>query len=375
MGNNNHAPLPDPSINDRDFAGSVSDNDLFNDPFSETLPEIPRIQAYEIYRITDTTDIPPPIPVITIVGEIISTEGNITTISGASKSGKSALTSIFVAGAISESGIVDGINGIAVEPNHNGKAVIHIDTEQARHRQQSNVKSILRRANLKSCPEYYLSYNIRELNLDQYSSLTDEIFAAANNDFNGIHLVVIDGIADYINDVNDGEDSNAIVKFFEGLAVKYSAPIITIVHTNPGSDKERGHLGSQLQRKSESVIAVKIDGDISYIEPKFLRMAGKGVIPQLSFKYDKEKGYHVDNGVMEDSVEKKENARIVVITEICHSVFSAQTSLSYKDSIEAIMKKSGKGQVTAKGYFKEMNVHEMIIKGADNNWRGGIIPV
>jgi hypothetical protein len=87
------------------------------------------LDAYEVYRITKRTQIDKPVPVITINNEIISTEGNLTTISGASKSGKSAFTSILLAGAISADGVIDGLELVYVQPNVNKKAVIHIDTE------------------------------------------------------------------------------------------------------------------------------------------------------------------------------------------------------------------------------------------------------
>ena len=43
------------------------------------------------------------------------------------------------------------------------------------------------------------------------------------------------------------------------------------MHTNPGSDKARGHLGSSLQRKAETVLFVHRVGDTSVVEPQFCR--------------------------------------------------------------------------------------------------------
>ena len=275
-----------------------------------TNPTVNDLDTFESYRITENTEIPPPVPVVSINGEIISTEGNLTTISGGSKDGKSAFTSILIAGAISDNGQLDGLEGVDVLPNTNKKAVIHIDTEQARHRHQSNMKTILNRCSFASCPDYFLSYNIRAMDVNEYMSFTDGLCRAASTAYSGIHLIVIDGIADFICDVNDSEQSNAIVKFFEGLAVKYQTPIIVIVHTNPNSDKERGHLGSQLQRKSESVLMVKKEGDVSYLEAKLLRMAGKGSIPQIQFSYDRDKGYHTGCGMRTPSQEIKDATRI-----------------------------------------------------------------
>ncbi len=327
------------------------------------------LKEFERLRITDTTPIKPPVPVITINGETISTEGNLTTISGASKSGKSAFSSILIAGAISNDGVIDGLDSVEVQPNTNCKAVLHFDTEQARHKHQYNVKSILKRAGMEKCHEYFLSYNIRELDISDYATITNDICHAAEEQFGGIHLVVIDGIADYISDVNDPIQSNAIVKFFEELAIKHQTPIIIIVHTNPGSDKERGHLGSQCQRKSESVIMVKTEGDISFIEPKFLRMAGKGSIPLIQFMYDKNKGYHVGCGIRTDDNAKKDAERIAAIEKICGKVFGGQKAHAYSDAIAAIMRETDKKERTAKDMFTEMKAHEMIIQGGDKNWR------
>ena len=47
--------------------------------------------------------------------------------------------------------------------------------------------------------------------------------------------------------------------------------ILCVLHTNPGSDKARGHLGSSLQRKAETVIFVHRNGESSVVEPQFCR--------------------------------------------------------------------------------------------------------
>jgi hypothetical protein len=208
----------------------------FSDEEDMNSFEKPSLLKYEPYRITELTDIPEPIPIMTINGEIISTVGNLTTISGASKSGKSAFSAPIIAEAIINDGeINDPFEGMVIARNKKNKAVIHIDTEQARHKHQKNLKGVLRRAKLDKCPDHLLSYNIRQLNIEIYKQVTEGICEAASNKFGGIHLILIDGIADYIKNVNDEGESNSIVKFFEELAIKYDTPIIIIVHTNPGS--------------------------------------------------------------------------------------------------------------------------------------------
>jgi hypothetical protein len=330
------------------------------------------LAAFEYLRITDLTPIPEPEPVLKISSEIIAAAEDIFTISGASKSGKSAFVSMLIGSAISETGqIADGLEGVEVLLNADKKAVIHFDTEQARHKHQRNVKTILKRADFTTCPEFYLSYNIRQLDIDKYADITTGICQAASDKFTGIHSIWIDGGADYIADVNDPERSNAAVKYFEELAIHYHTALFIIVHTNPGNDKERGHFGSQCQRKSGGIIMVKAEGDISFIEPKILRYAGAADIPQLMFKYDKSKGYHVGCGVksMESAEAAKLQKRIAKAWELCQQIFSGQRSHKYGKAVDEIMKITGKSEVPAKGIFKDMKAHEMIIQGTDEHWR------
>jgi hypothetical protein len=178
------------------------------------------LKRYEHLRITDSTPIEEPKAIVSICGAIIATPEDIVALSGIEKGGKSAVGSICLAGAISTDGVIDGLEGLEVLVNINRWAVINIDTEQAKHRQQYNVKTILKRAYLNTCPDHFLSYNIRQLNISEYQEITSGIFEAAQKEFGGIHLVLIDGVADFITSVNDEAEANAIVKFFEYLAIQ-----------------------------------------------------------------------------------------------------------------------------------------------------------
>ena len=55
------------------------------------------------------------------------------------------------------------------------------------------------------------------------------------------------------------------------LSTIYSCHIMCVLHTNPNSDKARGHLGSTLMRKAETVLFVHRVGEISIVEPQYCR--------------------------------------------------------------------------------------------------------
>jgi hypothetical protein len=116
-------------------------------------------------------------------------------------------------------------------------------------------------------------------------------------------------------------------------------------------------------------LTIKSEGDISYLEPKLLRMAGKSAIPLLQFKYDKEKGYHVSCGVRTNEQENKDAERIDRIGAIARKAFAPPAALKYGDAIEAIIKHSQKQHRAAVEIYKEMKAHGMIIKGTDKYYR------
>ncbi len=338
------------------------------------LQENAGLGQYEQYRITDTTVIPEPDPIMEISGETIAVASDIFAISGAAKAGKSAFMSMAIAASLTHTGTIeDGIEGLKMKPNPDGLAVVHIDTEQAKHKQQKNVQKILNRAQFLKTPPYFLSYNIRKLELNEYEPLTTGICIEANQQFNGIHSIWIDGGADYITGVNEEQPANAIVKYFESLAITYSTAVFIIVHTNPGSDKERGHFGSQLQRKAGGILIVKEDAQTgySYIEPKILRYAGKGNIKPMGFKYDLSKGYHVGIGVLDkpNSAEAKHRKEMNLAFEYGQKVFASQNAFTYSEAIEQIGIVSGKSISINKSHFAQMNNAKMILKGDDNRYR------
>lgn len=320
---------------------------------------------YSELKISTTIPIPTPEPIVTMGDAAICTPGNLTVLSGQSKSGKTALTSVILAGAIRTT-IYDGFTGLEVKENKECKAVLHFDTEQSKHHHYRNLKyGILNRVSKKVEPEYYQSYNIRELNIKEYQNVCNELFEACNIKFGGIHLAVIDGAADFIKSVNDEEDSNRIVHYFEQLAVRYNCPIILIIHFNPGSEKQRGHLGSQLQRKAESVLAIKKEGDISYIEPQFLRNAGTPDVPKIQFSFDKNKEYHTYCGcyIKKEKQSKEEELRI-----LAKQLFSLRIPLKYTAAAKQLMEIINQSERTAKSKIAEMISFKLINKNVEGEY-------
>lgn len=332
----------------------------------------PGLTNYDKYRVTAEKNIDQPEPTITIGGGSIASPGNLTAISAAAKAGKTGFSAVLLAGAIRQSETWDGFGPeLVVKPNLDNHAVICFDTEQSEADQQYKVKTVLRRAGLTVTPDHYLEYNIRSLSITDYQNVTDEICQAAFKRFGGIHLIMIDGGADYILSVNDESAATLIVQYFIHLAIRFKCPVIVIVHQNPGSSKERGHFGSEIQRKCYGLLEITKTGDISTLSPKMMRKAGNGDVPSISFKYCKTTGYHLPVDLPDPDQIRAENERRRH-EAIAKAVFKPGIALTYTDAVSAIMKETSKQERTAKSMIKNMIGWGLIAKNEDGRHRGNI---
>ena len=360
----------------KDMENNLDYKAIFDDEFSRLSNEIEEknnslidfCPKWESFRITAESNYPTPVPIISINGQSIATAGNLLAISGLQKSGKSSVTGFFISGFVkTQHEPMDGVpNAICVQ-SANGKAIIHIDTEQAKHRHLANLKyNILRRIGRETAPENLLSYNVRGAEIQECIDLLDDVFREAQARFGGVHVCIIDGFADLIKSVNDEESSNNLVKYLENKATEYNTLVIGIIHRNPSDSKVRGHLGSQLLRKCESVLAIKKEGDLSYIDPEELRTASKNDIPKYLFGYDKEKGYHVCVGEHQGDTAPN---KIELYENLLNLIFEDCQELKRKDLISKIMLNTAKSEGMAKKYLEEMQTYEMIYTESRGIWK------
>lgn len=204
-----------------------------------------------------------PAPVFTLCGQQIATAGNIISLYSQAKAGKSAALSAMMAAAFSDGPLCDFL-GFAAAPNSAGRALVHFDTEQSRYDADQLIRRALRRADITGPPPPWLrSYWLTDIELGLRRALLRDELEAAAEACGGLYCVLLDGVGDLVLDVNDIAETQNFVIELHALAIRYGCPIVGVLHENPGdkNDKQRGHLGSQLERKAESNIRLLKDGD------------------------------------------------------------------------------------------------------------------
>ncbi len=181
----------------------------------------------------------------------IGTYGNFSFVQAPPKSKKtffvSLLASVYLSGGNNFGGKIKG--------HRDGRCLMHFDTEQGHWHAQRVFKRVQDMSTTKEVGCYH-TYALRTIGYKE-RLLFIEHCLEQNKGKNG--LVIIDGIADLVSDVNNLEESNLCVQKIMQLSAKYDCHIVTVIHSNYGSDKPTGHLGSFLEKKTENQIQLEVN--------------------------------------------------------------------------------------------------------------------
>ena len=153
-------------------------------------------------------------------------------------------------------------------------------------------------------------------------------------------LVVIDGVRDLLRDINNPSEALDIINDLMRWSSFYDLHIHTVLHLNKGDDNTRGHIGSELNNKAETVLQITKnidDSNMSEVKAMFIR--DKEFAPFA---------FRIDNNGLPNYVEgyKAELARR---DKKMH--FSRLTEEQHREAIESVV-----GDNAPLGYSKMINL-------------------
>lgn len=186
--------------------------------------------------IPQGVDIPKPDLVFAINGISIFTKKSISTLIGKAKAGKTTVTSWMVAKAIKDE-----------------TSVLWIDTEQGEYYASRTQHWVLRQAELDRT-EHLHFYDLKVYGPKDRIEMIELIISELQPD-----LVIIDGIRDLVYDINSPEEATIKTGMLMRWAEEHNCHILVVLHQNKGNDHARGHLGTEMINKSETVIKVEQD--------------------------------------------------------------------------------------------------------------------
>ena len=204
----------------------------------------------ELLRITPDKQLPPMDFLFTLHGTPCFPRGELVAITGKAKSGKTFVVSMLMACCMVQT--VQAFRRESAEPLR----LLWYDTEQS----DESTQDILRHRLVPMVgggggtgtlvQEQTDVFNVRSVEWKQRRSLLTEAIVRCRPD-----LVVVDGIRDLVDDINDGVLAQEVMEELMRLATNQNCCIVCVLHQNKsGEDRNlRGWIGTELMNKAFEV--------------------------------------------------------------------------------------------------------------------------
>lgn len=227
-------------------------------------------------------EVPPP-PVAIYIGDSPAcTFGNFSASIGKPKGKKTFNVSAMTAAAMTNSTILNYRGNMP--PNQNG--ILYFDTEQSTYhafRVFKRIATLTRKSN-QEINERIKYFALRKYSVKDRIGMIDYKIRSTR----AVGLVIIDGIRDLMLDINNPREATFIVNYLMKWTEEFNLHIHTVIHQNKGDENARGHIGTEINNKSETVLRVekdKNDDAISTVEAVYIRDVS---FPSFAFRINTE---------------------------------------------------------------------------------------
>ena len=238
----------------------------------------PKMLLLEKLRITPERELKPMEFLFRLFGKPCFPRRELVAITGKAKSGKTFVTSMLMACCIMQKVLAlerhTDIKGHTALADYKPLRVLWYDTEQSDESTQDILKNRVLRMightdrtdkmrDLWSAEESAPSvqsvvektfdvFNVRAVEWKERRSLLKEAVERYGPD-----LVIVDGIRDLVNDINDGVLAQEVMEELLHLATQKNCCIVCVLHQNKGSEDHnlRGWIGTELMNKAFEVYA------------------------------------------------------------------------------------------------------------------------
>jgi hypothetical protein len=201
------------------------------------------------------------------------TLGNFSAWTGKSKSRKSFASSMAESAMVSNKTIYGTFKPSMIKGKEN---VIRIDTEQSKldvQYAQLRVNKMCEKVNGIQFAENYSAYYLRELNYADRCQFISDLLKKSKN----LGCLIIDGYADLAYGNNDEAEATRLTELLMYWSSFYNIHISGVIHQPRSHNFATGHVGSQIEKKAESVMSITKEGEFSMITP--MQMRGKDFEP------------------------------------------------------------------------------------------------
>ena len=203
----------------------------------------PKMLLLEQLRITPEKQLKPMEFLFHLYGKPCFPRRELVAITGKAKSGKTFVTSMLM--ACCQSRDVLAFQRIGDEPFR----VLWYDTEQSDESTQDILKNRVMRM-VDGDVQLFDIFNVRGVAWKERRDLLREAVTRCKPD-----LVIVDGIRDLVNDINDGVLAQEVMEELMHLATEHDCCIVCVLHQNKSGEDHnlRGWIGTELMNKAFEV--------------------------------------------------------------------------------------------------------------------------
>lgn len=221
-------------------------------------------------------------------GRRLGSFGNFVAITGKPKTRKSTFAQAIIAAAITQTPQLEFTAQLPTEK----RGVILIDTEQDRNDLAMGLNRLKQQSQIPSFDLYphFSVYSVSTLDPNEIEVFISKLL----KDFPNTGMVVIDGLLDLINDMNDVKEARTLLQQIKNWAINFNCLFVTILHQSKNTGFSIGHLGSFTDRKAQAVLSVeKNEDETSTISAIYLRSDTNFEPITIYYNYNI-KGYSVE---------------------------------------------------------------------------------
>lgn len=275
----------------------------------------------------------------------MGTLGNISMVYGKAKSRKSFFINMMVATLLTGAEF-KGFKGCLPE---NKKHVLYFDTEQSTYHVQLAVSRICEQLGNPSPPNLTV-YALRKFKPAERVALINEAIEKTPD----VGFVVIDGIRDLVTSINDEDQATEITSHLMKWSEEQQIHIACVLHQNKNDQNARGHLGTELTNKSETVLSVTLKTDdkaVSIVDADYCRNIAPEEfafevidnLPEIVEDYKPRKSKKEQKFDLFNLCDRQKN-------ELLDVAFQQNSQLGYTDLVAQIQ------VATKKLYFSEVGI-------------------
>lgn len=189
----------------------------------------------------------------------IFTLGNFSAVIGQAKSKKSFFASMIFGTMARHKAYMN------LQPRIKGRCVL-FDTEQGRYHVHLFAK---RSIHIAGSDDNLTIFALRPFNTEERINIIEKVLYSDKWSF-----AIIDGVRDLVTDINNPDQATRISNLLLKWSAERNIHIMCIIHQNKADKNARGHIGSEVVNKSETVISISksdIDKDLTVVKPEFMR--------------------------------------------------------------------------------------------------------